>query len=92
MTGSINDDMSELFLKVYSDADYAGDKTNRKSTSGNLCVIVGPHSWFPINGQSTKQTSQSHSTPESEIVSLDKGVKDEAIPLLNLLDIIFGAK
>jgi hypothetical protein len=53
---------------------------------------MGPNSWFPINRMSVKQTCQSHSTTESEIVSLNKGVKDEAIPVLNLLDIIFQRK
>jgi hypothetical protein len=89
MCGRINNSMSLLSLRVYTDADYAGDKATRKSTSGVLAIIVGPNSWFPINGSSGKQTCQSHSTPESEIVSLDKGVKDEAIPLLNLFDIIY---
>jgi hypothetical protein len=92
MSGYIGDPMSELHLGVYTDADHAGDKTDRVSTSGIMVIIMGPNTWFPINAISSKQTCQSHSTPESEIVALDKGVKDEAIPLLNLLDIILKRK
>lgn len=66
----IND--SEFYLRGFSDADYAGDVDNRRSTSGCLfllgtCVI----SWF-----STKQRSVTLSTTESEYVAAAEAVKE----------------
>ena len=65
--GFIGDSIDKLFLGLYVDADFAGDKSDMKSTSGIFLVLLGPHTFFPLNGVSKKQTAQSHSTPEAEI-------------------------
>lgn len=52
-------------LIAYSDADWAGDKTDRKSTSG--CVIF--YCGNPIHWYSKKQTSVALSTAEAEYVA-----------------------
>ncbi len=39
---------------------------------------------------SKKQTSQSHSTPEAEIVALDVGVRTEGIPALEPWKVLLG--
>lgn len=62
----------EFFLRGFSDADYAGDVNNRRSTSGGVfflgsCVI----SWF-----STKQRSVTLSTTEAEYVAATEAVKE----------------
>lgn len=52
-------------LVAYSDADWAGDKTDRKSTSGSVVLYAGnPISWF-----SKKQTCVALSTAEAEYVA-----------------------
>ena len=53
-------------LKGYSDADWAGDSIDRRSTSGYIfCMNGGPVSW-----KSQKQKSVALSTVESEYMAL----------------------
>ena len=64
----------------YSDADWAGDLTDRKSTSGYCFSICnGLVSW-----RSTKQTSVALSTAEAEYIALS-GASQEAAWLHKLL-------
>jgi hypothetical protein len=61
-----------LHVYSYSDADWAGDITDRKSTSGGLVVVSGtPVSWW-----SKKQKCVSTSTCEAEYVSLCDAAKE----------------
>ena len=58
-------------LGLEQDSDFAGDLEDSKSTSrGTLCVF-GSHTFVPISWMCKKQTSVSHSSTESEIISLD---------------------
>ena len=43
---------------------------------------------FPISWMCKKQTSVSHSSTESEIISLDAGLRLDGIPALDLWDLI----
>ncbi|XP_071628360.1 uncharacterized protein [Temnothorax longispinosus] len=52
-------------FKTFSDADYAGDKETRKSTTGVVCMYGGA----AISWQSTKQQCVAVSTTEAEYVS-----------------------
>ena len=55
----------DLDLSAYSDADFAGDKNTRKSTSGYLIKVAnGPVAWGVV-----KQRSVSLSTTESEFIA-----------------------
>eukprot|EP00833_Pecoramyces_ruminatium_P015872 jgi/Orpsp1_1/1189904/evm.model.d7180000075388.1 len=59
-------------LKIYVDADFAGDKETRKSTSGHVVLIgSGPTSWY-----SKAQHCISLSTAESEYYSLVECAKE----------------
>ena len=59
---------------LFQDSDFAGDLEDSKSTSeGTLCVL-GSHTFVPISWMCKKQTSVSHSSTESEIISLDAGL------------------
>jgi hypothetical protein len=53
-------------LTLYSDADWAGDKSDRKSTSGHVAMLYGG----PISWGSRKQTSVATSSTESEYMAL----------------------
>ena len=48
-----------------------------KSTSGGTLCIFGSHTFVPISWMCKKQTAVSHSSTESEIISLDTGLRLE---------------
>ena len=52
------------------------------------CVFFGSHTFVPIGWICKKQTSVSHSSTESEIISLDAGLRMDGIPALDLWDLI----
>jgi hypothetical protein len=59
-------------IRVYSDADWAGDKETRKSRSGYIVFINGsPVCWF-----SKKQTCHALSSCEAEIVAMTEAIKE----------------
>lgn len=59
-------------LTAYSDADFAGDVTTRKSTSGAVCLFMGgPVSWL-----SRRQKSIALSTTEAEIIAASEASKE----------------
>ena len=51
----------------------------QKSTSGGLLCISGSHTFVPISWMCKKQTAVSHSSAESEIMSLDAGSRMEGL-------------
>ena len=71
-------------LGLFQDSDFAGDLEDSKSTS---CVF-GSHTFVPIGWMCKKQTSVSHSSTESEIISLDTGLRLDGLPALELWDLI----
>ena len=50
--------------------------------------IMRFHTFVPISWMCMKQTSVSHSSTESEIISLDAGLRLDGIPTLDLWDLI----
>jgi hypothetical protein len=58
-------------LVVYSDADYASDKVDRKSISASLGLIRGG----PVFWASKKQTSVSTATTEAEYIAMSTTAK-----------------
>ena len=54
---------------------------------GTLCVF-GSHTFVPISWMCKKQTSVSHSPTESEIISLDTGLRLDGLLALELWDLI----
>lgn len=59
-------------LKVYSDADFAGDKRTRRSTTGIVAIFSGG----PISWTSQLQKVVATSTTEAEIISASEGAKE----------------
>ena len=72
----------------YKTTVFAGDLEDSKSTSGGTLCIVGTHAFVPISWMCKKQASVSHSSTESEIISLDAGLRLDDIPALDLWDLI----
>ena len=62
-------------LGLFQDSDFAGDLEDSKSTSGGLLCIFGSHTFVPTSCLCQKQTAISHSSTESEIISLDTGLR-----------------
>ena len=75
-------------LGLFQDSDFAGDFEDSKSTSGRTLCIFGSHTFVPISWMCKKQTSVSHSSTESEIISLDTGLRLDGLPALELWDLI----
>ena len=73
---------------LLQDSDFAGDLEDSKSTSGGTLCIFGSHTVVPISWTCKKQTSVSHSSTESEIISLDAGLRLDGISALDLWDLI----
>ena len=73
---------------LFQDFDFAGDLGDSKSTSGGVRCIFGSQTFVPISWMCKKQTSLSHSSTESEIISLDTGLRLDGIPALDLWDLV----
>ena len=72
----------------FQDSDFAGDLEDSKSTSGGTLCVLGSHTFVPISWMCKKQTAVSHSSTESEIISLDIGLRLDGLPALELWDLI----
>ena len=88
----IADNPADLTVRLFSDADFAGDNKTSRSTSGVFLQLAGPNSAFPLAGQGKKQSCVSHSTPEAEIVAADLEVRSEGLPALQLWELVLGRK
>ena len=69
----------KLTLEVYTDADFANSRIDRKSIIG-MCTFLGGNL---VSWKSKKQKYVSLSSAESEIIAIEKGVK-EALWIKNL--------
>ena len=81
-------------LGLFQDSDFAGDLEDSKSTSGGTLCIFGSHPFVPISWMCKKQTAVSHSSTESEITSLDTGLRLDGLLALELWDLfvsVFGS-
>ena len=75
-------------LGLFQDSDFAGDLEDSKSTSGGTLCVVGSHTFVPTSWMCKKQTSVSHSSTESEIISLDTGLRLDGLLVPELWDLI----
>ena len=75
-------------LGLFQDSDFAGEFEDSKSTSGGTLCVYGSHTFVPISWMCKKQTAVSHSSTESEIISLDTGLRLDGLPALELWDLI----
>ena len=90
--GFIGGDLRDLELCLYTDADFAGDRNDFKSTSGVFLALTSTHSFWPVCGQSKKQAAVSHSTVEAELVACNHGLRSEGLPALLLREPTLGRK
>ena len=85
---TINDVPEDLELQLYVDADFAGEKSDARSTSGGFLVLRGVGTFFPLAWISKRQTSTSRSTTESEVISLAFSLYQEGLPSLQLWELL----
>ena len=62
-------------LVLFQDSDFAGDFEDSKSTSGGTLCVFGSHTFVPISWTCKKQTAVSQCSTESDIISLDTGLR-----------------
>ena len=74
-------------LGLFQDSDFAKNLEDFKSTSGGTLCIFGSQTFVPISWMRKKQTAVSHSSTESEIISLDTGLRLDGLPALELWDL-----
>ena len=55
-----------------------------------FCAFFGSRTFEQISWMCKKQTSASHSSRESEIISLDAGLRMDGLPALDLWDLVIG--
>ena len=75
-------------LGLFQDSDFVGDLEDSKSTSGGTLCVFGSHTFVPKSWMCKEQTSVSHSSTESEIISLDAGLRLDGLLALELWDLI----
>ena len=75
-------------LGLFQDSDFAGYLEDSKSTSGGTLCVFGSQTFVPTSWMCKKQTSVSHSSTESEIISLDAGLRLDGILALDLWGLI----
>ena len=84
----VGNTVNQCRLGLFQDSDFAGDLKDSKSTSGGTLCIFGSHTFVPISWMCKKQTAVSHSSTESEIISLDTELRLDGLPALELWDLI----
>ena len=75
-------------LGLFQDSDFAGDLEDSNSTSGGTMCVFRSHTFVPISWLCKKQALVSHSSTESEIISLDTGLSLDGLPAVELWDLI----
>lgn len=90
LTCFVGDRPEDCYLVLFSDASFAGDLKDSKSTSGAYLCLVGPNTFVPITWLCKKQGAVSHSSSEAEVIALDTCVRIEGIPALMLWDLVIA--
>ena len=87
MVSWVGDAVENCFLTLFTDASFAGDLKDSKSTTGAFVALIGPRTWVPITWMCKKQSAVSHSSAEAEVIALEASMRTEAIPMLILWEL-----
>eukprot|EP00971_Amphidinium_carterae_P351600 6492186-Amphidinium_carterae.2 len=79
-------------VRIWSDADLCGDPNDTKSTTGVWIELHSPDSGacWPIAWVSKRQGASAFSTCESEVVAMSHALREEGLPLLDLVKDLTG--
>ena len=80
-----------LCTALVQDSDLADDVEDSKSISGDVLCIFGSRTFVPISWMCKKQTSVSNSSTDSELISLDAGLRMHGLFALDLWDTVIKA-
>ena len=75
-------------LGLFQDSDFAGDLEDSQSPSGGVLCTFGSRTFISISWMCKKQTSVTHSSTASEIISLDAGLRMDGLLALDLWDVV----
>ena len=75
-------------LGLFQDSDFEGNLEDSKFISEGTLCIFGSHTFVPTSWMWKKQTAVSHSSTESEIISLYTGLRLDGLLALELWDLI----
>ena len=78
----MGDNLENCALMLYTDADFAGNLRDSKSTTGLFMAMVGPDTFFPLGAVSKTQSAVSHSSTEAEVIALDHAIRAEGLPAI----------
>ena len=78
------DKPSDCQLVMFSDASFAGDLIDSKSTSGGFLFLMGPRTCIPLGHLVKKQGAVSNSSTEAETIALDTCLRVDGLPALML--------
>ena len=81
MFGWVGDKLIDWRMWLYTDADFAAEKSTFKTVSGVCRAFSGPTLYSPFCAWSKKQGAVSHPTVESEMVAANLGLRTEALPI-----------
>lgn len=73
---------------LLSDAGFAGDLKDGRSTSGSLLFLGGSLTLRPIAWLCKTQRAKSHSAAEPEIAAMHMGLRLEGMPTVDLWDVV----
>ena len=85
--GVIGNNIDQTSLRLFCDADFAGDPTSQRSTRGVHLALHGSHAIYPLQGLPAKQDAVACSTPEAEFYAGCMGYRKVMIPSLEFWDI-----
>ncbi len=78
----------DINLVLFTDASFAGDLQDSKSTTGTLLCLVGPSTFVPLQWMCKKLGAITHSSTEAEVIALDAGLRMDGIPALGFWDLV----
>ena len=89
MYAKVGDDLQDIELALFLDADFAGCPYTLRSTSGVFMKLMGENTHWPLSALSGKQGAVSHSTTEAELIAAALAMRKEGIPTLIILEFLF---
>ena len=84
----VNDKPVLLKPILFVDSEFAGESDSSRSTSGGWLVLAGPNTCFPLFWVCRGQTNSFRSSTEAEVVAFAESFFSEAVPVLDLWEVI----
>ena len=85
----VGDKANDLKLAVYSDAPFAGDTGDSKSTTGAYLCLAGTNTFVPATWLCKKQGAVSHTLTEPDMINLDAALTLEGLAALSFWALAF---